>query len=62
MKKYLVVCMLISISSSCLLSVVDEIGIIIELLQPDKLKQIFSHNLVLKKIDKEGISIKLIIK
>ncbi len=34
-------------------SVVDEISQCIELLQPEKLKQIFSHHLVLKNVDKQ---------
>ncbi len=53
MKKLLALVVLISTSSPCIFSVVDEIGQCIELLQPEKLKQIFSHNVVLKTIDKQ---------
>ncbi len=53
MKKLLALVVLISTSSPCTLSVVDEIGQCIEHLQPEKLKQILSYNLVLKNVDKQ---------
>ena len=53
MKKLLALVVLILGSFSYVLSAVDEISQCIELLQPEKLKQIFSHNVVLKNVDKQ---------